>query len=163
MAAAFLDAELAFILESYVVDNEKIAKKMFGQSCPLGAFSSRIDISYLLGLIDSVTHRDLHLIRKIRNDFGHIHLPITFDDHSVSARCRELNQHFRESNLGARKIFVSSAIGALVVIHTALNNKQGISERDPIDFEDAKESTNQFMGILKAAVETSNEAPNKNI
>ena len=90
MAAAFLDSELELLLRAFVVKNKKVEDEMFGQSKPIGAFSSRIDLAYLLGLISADTRRDLHLIRKIRNDFGHVHRPISFEDQAIVNRCHEL-------------------------------------------------------------------------
>ena len=60
MAAAFLDSELELLLRAFVVKNKKVEDEMFGQSKPIGAFSSRIDLAYLLGLISADTRRDLH-------------------------------------------------------------------------------------------------------
>jgi len=70
MAGAYLDSELKKLLKNHLVSNEKIQDELFELSRPLGTFSSRIDPAYLLGLIGPQAHRDLHLIRKIRNDFG---------------------------------------------------------------------------------------------
>ena len=46
-----------------------------GAAAPLSFFSSRIDLAHRIGLISPRLARDLHLIRRIRNDFAH-----TFDE-----------------------------------------------------------------------------------
>lgn len=153
MAAAFLDAELDSLLRKYVVANPRVADDLFGQSRPISTFSSRIDLAYLLGLLDQVTHRDLHLIRKIRNDFGHVHAPLTFEQAAIAARVHELKTHFRESDVPPRKIFISCAVGALAILHTALHNRQPIAERQAPDVEAARVTANRLTEAFIAAIE----------
>jgi hypothetical protein len=50
-----------------------------GQNAPLATFSARIDAAYQFGLISHFLARDLHLIRKIRNEFAHHPFDRTFD------------------------------------------------------------------------------------
>ena len=159
MAAAFLDSELELLLRSFVVDNEKAQDEIFSQSKPIGTFSSRIDLAFLLGLISADTRKDLHLIRKIRNDFGHVHRPISFEDQAMSNRCRELKHHFRGNNEPPRKIFISSAVGALALLHTAMHKRARIVERPNPDLNAAKERQTKIMSAVMAALE---EAPPKN-
>jgi hypothetical protein len=45
---------------------------------PLGTFSQRIEIAYLIGAIDKVTAQQLHTIRAMRNDCAHSQLKLTF-------------------------------------------------------------------------------------
>ncbi len=90
MAAAFLDNKIRILLKSFFLDRPKIAEELFQSYGPLGTFSSRIDMAFMLGLLTSETYKDLHLIRKIRNDFSHTALPLTFSEESIANRCREL-------------------------------------------------------------------------
>jgi DNA-binding MltR family transcriptional regulator len=129
IAAAYLDAELEKLLRLAVVDDPKVADNLFDQSRPLGTFSSRIDLAYLLGLIGISIHRDLHLIRKIRNDFGHDHSPITFETQRIKCRCKELFTHPLDTDFPPRRIFMAAAMGVLASIHTGLTNKERNSER----------------------------------
>jgi DNA-binding MltR family transcriptional regulator len=62
-----------------------------GANAPLGTFSARIEIAYRLGLISGKFARDLHLIRRIRNDFAHNIQGCSFDDAKVKSRVVELN------------------------------------------------------------------------
>jgi DNA-binding MltR family transcriptional regulator len=59
---------------------------------PLGTFTTRIDLTYCLGLIRSDQHKDLHTCRKIRNLCAHSHKRISFDEQSVIDLCRNLRQ-----------------------------------------------------------------------
>jgi DNA-binding MltR family transcriptional regulator len=61
-----------------------------GNNAPIGTFSSRIDSTFALGLIDCKEHRDLHLIRKIRNTFGHKWRGVAFEASPVSDYCDSL-------------------------------------------------------------------------
>jgi hypothetical protein len=42
-----------------------------GANAPLSTFNARIEMAYRLGVIDATFSRNLHLVRKIRNDFAH--------------------------------------------------------------------------------------------
>src|SRR5438105_1091543 len=83
MVASYLEGELEHLLKNYFIADKKVTDELLSQSGPLGTFSSRIDITYALGLIGSKAHRDLHLLRKIRNDFGHSSKKILFSDSHI--------------------------------------------------------------------------------
>lgn len=153
MAAAFLDAELGALLRKCLVANDRVAEDLLGQSRPVSTFSSRIDLAYMLGLIDPVTHRDLHLIRKIRNDFGHVHAPLTFDDKAITARCHELKMHFRSAEISPRKIFMSCAVGSLAIIHSAMHDRKPIVERATPDMEGARANASSLTEALRVALD----------
>jgi hypothetical protein len=51
-----------------------------------------------MGLLDGNTHRELHLVRKIRNEFGHQHEPPSFATDAIKKRCTELNRVPRRSD-----------------------------------------------------------------
>lgn len=61
-------------------------------SSPLGTFSSRINACYQIGLISESMHRDLHILRKLRNDFAHNPFDLTFESSSVKSRVIELDK-----------------------------------------------------------------------
>ena len=86
IAAAYVDAQLETLLRSYFVDDSKCVDELLANSKPLGTFSARIDLTYALGLLPADIYRDLHLIRKIRNDFGHNPAPITFEEPAIDRK-----------------------------------------------------------------------------
>ena len=90
VAAAELDNSLAKAIKTRFVGREVVKDEMLKQSGVVGAFSARIDLAYLLGIISENEHRDLHLIRKIRNDFGHVAVALSFETQSIRSRCEEL-------------------------------------------------------------------------
>lgn len=89
VGVAYLDELLARLFRAQTL-TEKVSEELFGRFGPLSSFSSRIDVAYCLGWIGRETHRDLNLLRKIRNEFAHAHGPVTFADAAVKARCSEL-------------------------------------------------------------------------
>lgn len=79
-----------------------------GGNSPLSTFSSRINFCYQLGLISYVLQRDLHIIRKLRNDFAHNPFELSFNDHSVKNRVSELE---KIANYSAKNPQARSNIG----------------------------------------------------
>lgn len=161
MAASFLDSELELLLGQFVVDDSKVIEETFSQGKPIGTFSSRIDLAYLLGLIGKSTRRDLHLIRKIRNDFGHTHRPLSFADQNVSNRCRELTYTQRPDTDPPRKHFISAAVGALAIIHTAMHKKERITSRADPDLDSAKARASIIMSHITNILKDSSESDSR--
>ncbi len=152
MAASFLDQELENIIRRFLVDSDNVFDELFGVSRPIGSFSARIDCAYMLGLIDSVIRRDLHLIRKIRNEFGHSAKPTTFEQQELASRCHKLSLNLGEKGRPPRKKYVSAAVGVLAFLHTALHKKQRLVERQPIDLNKAKASSDKMLKALQSAL-----------
>ena len=149
MAAAYLDSELEKLLSKHFVNNENIKKEMLGVSRPLGSFSSRIDMAYLLGLVGPKAHRDLHLIRKVRNEFGHVPTPISFDDPALASRCKELYHDAYGKEVAPRVKFNRVVLGVLGVIHANLYSVATIEEAKDVELDAAKE---QFSKIIDAVL-----------
>lgn len=136
-AAAFLDVELGVMLDSVVLDAEAVKERFFGKEGAAGRFSARIDVAYLLGLIGKKAHADLHLIRKIRNDFAHDPDALQFAMSPFVDRCRELSS-FGNGDSPPRERFVTCAIARLADIHTADTVSLNIKERDTLEMDVAK-------------------------
>lgn len=62
---------------------------------PLSSFSARINLAHALHIVTDEEWRDLHLIRKIRNDFAHVR-DVSFENQTVKNRIRELSQRQRD-------------------------------------------------------------------
>ncbi len=119
-AAAFLDEELKTLLASVLADEPKLLKEMFSHNGPLANFSSRIDFAMLMGLLSRVTWHDLHIIRRIRNDFAHSPHPLSFDDGAIRSRCGELRHTIRGHEAQSRQHFTSAVCAVLAFIHASL-------------------------------------------
>ncbi|MNV42121.1 hypothetical protein D3C71_1337810 [compost metagenome] len=161
MAASFLDSELELLLGNFVVNDSKVIEETFSQGKAVGTFSSRIDLAYLLGLIGKSARRDLHLIRKIRNAFGHTYRPLSFADQDISNRCRELTYTLRPDTDPPRKHFVSAAVGALAIIHSAMHKRERITLRADPDLDAAKARAANIISRIKDALDDSSNSDSR--
>jgi hypothetical protein len=130
VAGSYLDAELKKLLKANLVEDKPTFEKLFAQDRPLGSFSARIDCSYLIGLIPRTARQDLHLIRKIRNNFAHELWNLSFDSPSIRSRCAQLRYHPAQiKGLTARRRFMGVIPALAGGIHVALlrSNKPQIS------------------------------------
>jgi DNA-binding MltR family transcriptional regulator len=74
VAAAYLENEINELLGGFFVEQGARARAaLFDFNGPVGTFSSKIKMSAALGLIPEEIHSSLDLIRKIRNEFAHLH------------------------------------------------------------------------------------------
>lgn len=140
MSAAFLDSELTALLKSKLIYDKAIFNSLFAHSGPLGTFSAKIDLAYSIGLIGKKAHRDLHIIRKLRNDFAHLSEPITFEHVSMRKRCQELYHDASGVKVRPRAKFTRVVCGVLAVIHFSK-----FTTNNFIEFKDIK-----IDGRLKA-------------
>jgi DNA-binding MltR family transcriptional regulator len=80
-AASIIDHLLLELLRAKLVPNSSSQDSLFdGANSPLGTFSARIDLAYRVGLVSAQFARDLHLIRRMRNDLAHSIVGRTFSD-----------------------------------------------------------------------------------
>ena len=92
LGAAYLDALLQQLLTASFVDDANKIEALFNDGFgPLGSFRAKILAAYASGLLTAPDARDLHLIRKIRNDFAHGLHGLSFDDQSIANRCSEFD------------------------------------------------------------------------
>lgn len=151
MAAAFLDHSLLELLKKNLVKNKRLIDKLTGPNQPLGSFSTRIDFAYALGLIEKSVHRDLNLIRKIRNDFAHVPEPIGFEEGSIQSRCRELALHTYGPKAKPRRIFTRVVSGLVAFIHT--ETMVSSNPKPKKDFVVTEEFKKNFDGLLKKLID----------
>lgn len=79
VAGAMLDARLERAIRARLRDDTKVADSLLGVDRPVGAFSAKIRLAYLLGLITQSEQRELDLVRRIRNRAAHESGAATFD------------------------------------------------------------------------------------
>jgi DNA-binding MltR family transcriptional regulator len=105
VAGALLDETLKETIKARLLPAVQKERCVISASnSPIGSFSARIDICYQLGLISDVMQRDLHIIRKLRNDFAHNPFDLSFNTGSVKNRINELDKvaNYKEGNPEAR-------------------------------------------------------------
>lgn len=109
-----LDEVLKTLLETYLVPITGTKDNLIGELyAPISTFNSRIDLAYRIGLITARFSRDLHLIRRIRNDFAHDIDGCNFENTDVQNRVLELSRSSKisEKFAEARDLFPKGARG----------------------------------------------------
>jgi DNA-binding MltR family transcriptional regulator len=91
-SASLLAQALEVLLRAAFVsgrpDVAKVVDPLFRAYAPLSTYSARIDVAFALGLVGEDIYGQLHLIRRMRNDFAHEVGDIDFDDLRVRDRLR---------------------------------------------------------------------------
>jgi DNA-binding MltR family transcriptional regulator len=163
MATAYLDDQLARLLRAYFADDVKAADELLENADgPLASFSGKIKLSYLLGLIGPSAKRELDLVRRVRNDFAHVHTPMSFDDDSMANRCRELTVHNLFPTAAPRTIFLRTVMGLLAVVHARLyttSHAQAAKDVNPSPElkRDVKDLAEAMAKIFTAESKSENE------
>ena len=114
LSAVMLDTALESLLKTFLVPLASSEDNLLeGANAPISSFSARIDLTHRLGLISATFCRDLHIIRRIRNDFAHNVANCSFNDSAVRTRVIELARSSRlyERFPAERKIFVEGIKG----------------------------------------------------
>lgn len=95
LTVSFVDELLTLCLRTKLVADHSATDSLFdGARAPFSTFSSKIDLSFRLGIVSNRLAKDLHLIRKIRNDFAHNIEGCDFADTRVHNRVSELRRSF---------------------------------------------------------------------
>ncbi|HTI87669.1 MAG TPA: hypothetical protein VL966_13775 [Alphaproteobacteria bacterium] len=90
LAGAYFEDRLTIVIKARLLDDASVANPLFTGYGPLGTFSAKIDMAYLLRVFDSYARSSLHVIRRIRNTFAHGLSPLTFDSPPIKAKCEAL-------------------------------------------------------------------------
>lgn len=96
LTVSIIDELLTSALKIKLVPNHSSRDTLFdGANAPFSTFSAKIDLSHRIGLLSTQLCRDIHLIRKIRNEFAHNIEGCNFDDSRVKNRVIELSKSFQ--------------------------------------------------------------------
>jgi len=90
LTGSILDELLTLMLCAFSIDENQIKDRLLDPGRPLGTFGSKIDACYFFGMISEKDKLALHLIRKIRNDFAHKLLNLSFEDDVIKSRIHTL-------------------------------------------------------------------------
>jgi hypothetical protein len=151
LSVSFLEVELENLLRAYLLHDKKVWNKIFNGHGSLATFSSKIDMCYLLGIITNEIHKDLDIIRKIRNDFAHSHLKINFEDNKFKNRCDNLKLNYRHKTDKTRDRFITTVcglIGKIIAIGLTIERVKENSE-DISDSLGINEPTEDFVIKMK--------------
>jgi len=93
IAVAIIDETLKQLIEIFLIKPKNKEHCIFSSvNSSLGSLSSKINASFQFGFISEEMHRDLQLLRKIRNDFAHKPFDLTFNSDSIKSRVIELDK-----------------------------------------------------------------------
>lgn len=90
VAASMLDERLQEVLTNFFVESRTSKELLVGFNAPLGTFSARAAAALSLGLIQENEFKEITLIRKIRNEFGHGWKELSFESGRVADLCCQL-------------------------------------------------------------------------
>lgn len=129
LSVSYLDNQLKKVIKNKLVNNKKIIEEIIETGKPLGTFSSRIDMAYLIGIISLEQRRQLHIIRKIRNECGHSYEDLSFDTSSIKDRVLELdcNQFVYDD---IRSKFIKEVMSQMVYLSDFGNEEKRILEKE---------------------------------
>jgi len=138
MSAAYLENSLEFLLKKYFIKNISSKDDPFNKYGFLSSFSSKIDLTYMLGLISYKTKQELNQIRKMRNTFAHSADFIDFDKQSLSDKCDNLNEYKKLEDSSPRDIFIDAVFRLSGIIYTTrleIDERQEKNDRDSYQFD----------------------------
>ena len=119
LVASLFDNALGTYLCNVLLPTTTATDELFdAPNAPLGSFSAKINLSYRIGLISQRFCRDLHLVRKIRNEFAHNIQGCTFETGTVRSRILELakSSGLIERNPRARATFPEGCRGDFLLV-----------------------------------------------
>lgn len=90
IAMAYLEQKLLVAIKARLNENEKVENNLFKGSGPLGSLSAKVDLALLMGIIEGETHKILHTLREIRNEFAHVPEPRSFNSQRINDLCKNI-------------------------------------------------------------------------
>lgn len=88
LLATNLETALQSAIERLLAVSDDARHELFGsENAPIGTFSNKIRIGHALRIFGDETRGNLEIIRRIRNAFAHVKIPITFDTEQVRNAC----------------------------------------------------------------------------
>ncbi|SEO20407.1 Mannitol repressor [Flavobacterium sp. CF108] len=154
LAASHIDFLLEEAMRSKLVGTNKQLQALFDFNGPLGTFSSRILLSYSIGLISKSYVHDLQIIRKIRNEFGHSPSIIDFENPKICALCNNLKLTVDLKRDNKAKFITSVAFitGSLIALSYTGNK---FEEKKDGNIEAVKKGSEEFRKELSDFFENS--------
>ncbi|MCG8687382.1 MAG: hypothetical protein MI892_21070, partial [Desulfobacterales bacterium] len=115
--------------------------------------------AYYLGKISKAQMSELHIIRRIRNDFGHNPESISFETDQIKDRSKSLKTSYHKTSALPRDHFTASVLGLLASIHvtTATSVRLEAKPDRPVT-EKEKEKHRKLMEKLSEKILDNPEA-----
>ena len=152
--ASYLENELGLMLSSYFVDDARIHSELLEGTGGLATFSARIAVAFALGLIPPAVRRDLDLIRKIRNDFGHNPTQIGFDHEPIANRCHDLYFRWEPLDRPPRRFFENSVFAVAAHVHAAEHRaKRPTTPKDIVINDEVRSSIRDTATMMLSLIQ----------
>ncbi len=141
LIGAEIDRVILSVLKTRLLPSESCSINFFRPEGPLGSLASRIELAYRIGLVSSLLHKELHLVRKIRNKFAHGTAGLNFSDSRISSLTQELHigqlfmqpggmLHAEDSRIQSRNLFTVSAASILIACEAQIKTTQRVKKAD---------------------------------
>ena len=148
-ATAHIDNELETILRDKLVGNANHLNDVFSFNGPLGIFSSKIKLSYSLGLISKITMNDINTLRKIRNEFAHSNQSLSFESEKIRNLCDGLQLNVQPENSSSRIKFMNVVSGISGLLYGANMKFEKFEELESINLEERKTGFDSLLNYSK--------------
>lgn len=155
-AGSYLENLLENLLRNKLIGSNKHLNELLSFNGAIGSFSSKINISYSIGLINQDCMSDLHIIRKIRNEFGHSPKIIDFQDRKISDLCSNLKLIARDNVNTPRQKFntcIHYIIGQIEV--ETVKTEMFVEKSNTNSLEETKDLVNKFLELHNLSVNNS--------
>ncbi len=128
ISSSYIENLLGEIIRNFLLDVSSANKLLDGGYSPLSSFSSRIQLTYCLGLISEQEYKELETIRKIRNIFAH-KMKASFKDKKLVDLCHNLK--FSAANYNNIKVTSSGRFttSAVAIILNLINRPTYVSRQ----------------------------------
>lgn len=151
LAASHLDFLLIKMLKSKLIGSNNQLDLLFDNNGPLGTFSSKILMSFSLGLISKIELDDLQIIRKIRNEFGHSSSILNFESNKFKAQCNNLKLVHKSQN-NPRNKFITAVgfISGRLISETFKKKKfESTNELNDVKLDQIKNLIDDFESYIR--------------
>lgn len=136
VCAAYIETELESLLRKTFIDDPRIVGKLFEYPGALGSFSSKIELVFVMGLVEEDIYKSLRSIKKIRNTFAHSHRERRFRDQDIADQCKNLMQvTISTAENNPRKLFVASCMSILAGLYVYIRLAKHAEIAAPIRLE----------------------------
>ena len=132
VGVAWVEEAVQRAIESVLHPHEKARKALFSGGMGALTVEAKIELACLFGFMTDSIRSDLHIIRKIRNEFSHLiadqkQAKLSFMTDSVRSRCLELNCVAHLNLKDPREAFTR----ACAILNFDFNNIEDMSSKVP--------------------------------
>jgi DNA-binding MltR family transcriptional regulator len=96
--ASLIEAQLESLLRSRLRKDRaasKVVESLFRIYAPFSTFSAKIQVAYALGIIPDRMHKQLLMVKKLRNDFAHDNGAVSFESAKYQPQIEVIRESFR--------------------------------------------------------------------